>query len=130
MKTRLFIACALLCFVMTNAAESVQKAIVLQNKEAKHMGFMLTHLTPTGTNGLLVGDCVFMLLPSNTDLIETELGILISELKVAGEHPCTMRTLTNHTEIIVTPKKLPELILAIEQSGKGTLSKKEKGVIS
>jgi len=130
MKACLSIACALLCFVMTNAAEPVQKAIALQNKEARHMGFMLTHLNPTGTNGEFAGECVFTLLPTSSDLIETELGILISELKVAGEHPCRMRTVTNHTEIIVTPKKLPELILHIAPTGKGTLSKKQNGVVS
>jgi len=111
-------------------AETVQKAIALQNMQAEHMGFMLTHLNPTGTNGEFSGDCVFMLLPFSSDLSETELGILISELKVAGEHPCSMRTITNQTEIVVTPKKLPELILVITPTGKGTLSKKENGVVS
>jgi hypothetical protein len=129
MRAPLSIVCILLSFFMTNAAEPVQKAIALQNMQAKHMGLMLTHLNPTETNGVLSGDCVFMLLPSSTDLIETELGILISELKVAGEHPCSMRTITNHTEIVVTPKKLPELVLVITPTGKGTLSKKENGVV-
>src|SRR6266478_2715508 len=121
MKAILSLACTLWYFTMTDAAEPVQNAIALQNKEGKHMGFMLTHLNPTATNGEYTGDCVFMLVPSSGDLIETDLGVLISELKVAGEHPCSMHTITNHTEIVVTPKKLPELILVITPTGKGTL---------
>ena len=130
MKALLFIACILLSFPMTNAAEPVEKAIVLQNMQAKHMGFMLTHLKPSGADEVFSGDCVFILLPSSSDLMETELGILISELKVAGEHPCSMSITNNHTEIVVRPKKLPELILSITPAGKGTLSKKENGVVS
>jgi hypothetical protein len=130
MRAILTIACTLVCFGMANAVEPEHKAIVLQNGDAKLMGFMLVHWNPTATKGEYTGDCVFMLLPTDSDLIETELGILISELKVAGEHPCSMRTVINHTQIVVTPKKLPQLILDIAPTGKGTLSMKERGEAS
>jgi hypothetical protein len=129
-KALILIASQLLFFVMSNAAEPVQKAIVLQNKDGKHMGFMLTHLRPTEKEGDYQGECVFTLLPTNSDLIETDLGILISELKVAGEHSCHMTVGTNRTDLVVTPKKLPELTLVIASNGKGSLSKKERGVVS
>jgi hypothetical protein len=49
---------------------------------------------------------------------------------VVRRHGTYSITRINHTEIVVTPKKLPELILVIAPTGKGTLSKKENGVIS
>jgi hypothetical protein len=92
------------------------------------MGFMLTHLNPTAQDGEYQGECVFMLLPKTSDLIDTKLGILISELKVAGEHTCRMHVTTNGTEFLVSPRKLPELMLVINKHGKGTLSIRENGV--
>jgi hypothetical protein len=130
MKALILIASQLLIFIMSNAAEPVQTAIVLQNKDGKHMGFMLTHLRPTAKEGDYHGECVFTLLPTSSDLIETDLGILISELKVAGEHSCRMVVGTNKTEFVVASKKLPKLTLVIASNGKGTLSKTEHGVVS
>lgn len=55
----------------------------LETNEGTHVGFMLG--SPSfKVNG---GDCVFMLQPTTAEVIETPLGIIISELKVAGEHP-------------------------------------------
>lgn len=128
MKPLVLIACILSVLYMSSASEPVQKAIVLQNMEAKHMGFMLTHLKPTAKHGEYQGECVFMLLPRDPELIETKLGVLISELKVAGEHACRMSVITNETRVVVSPRSLPELVLVIRKDGKGTLSKREHGV--
>ena len=130
MKSLFITLCITLFFTVTDAADSVEKAIVLQNKEGKHMGFMLAHLKPAAKEGDYQGECVFMLLPTSADLIETDLGILISELKVAGEHRCRMSVVTNETKFVVTPQRLPELTLVIASNGKGTLSKREHGALS
>jgi hypothetical protein len=54
----------------------------LQSTNGDHIGFAL------GAPSFKVesGECVFMLLPMTTEGIDTPLGRVISELKVAGEH--------------------------------------------
>lgn len=54
----------------------------LQTTNGAHIGFAL------GAPSFKVegGDCVFMLLPMTAEGVDTPLGRVISELKVAGEH--------------------------------------------
>uniref|UniRef100_UPI004048656A hypothetical protein n=1 Tax=Shewanella baltica TaxID=62322 RepID=UPI004048656A len=58
------------------------KGFALQTPSGTHVGFVLG--APSFKEQ--IGDCVFMLLPEEADLVDSPLGILISELKVTGEH--------------------------------------------
>jgi hypothetical protein len=58
------------------------KGFALQTPNGAHVGFVLG--APSFKED--IGDCVFMLLPEEADLVDSPLGILISELKVTGEH--------------------------------------------
>jgi len=58
------------------------KGFALQTPNSAHVGLVLA--APNFKES--VGDCVFMLLPEEADLVDSPLGILISELKVTGEH--------------------------------------------
>lgn len=58
------------------------KGFALQTMNGAHVGFVLG--APSFKED--IGDCVFMLLPEEADLVDSPLGILISELKVTGEH--------------------------------------------
>ena len=58
------------------------KGFALQTPSGAHVGFVLG--APNFKEE--IGDCVFMFLPEEADLVDSPLGILISGLKVAGEH--------------------------------------------
>ena len=55
---------------------------VLQTEAGQQVGFILGSPSFNSENG----DCVFTLLPQEASLVDSELGIAISESKVAGEH--------------------------------------------
>ncbi len=55
---------------------------VLQTEAGQQIGFILGSPSFNSENG----DCVFILLPQEAGLVDSELGIAISESKVAGEH--------------------------------------------
>ena len=54
----------------------------LETTTGLHVGFALGSPSFKGESG----DCVFMLMPMSAEGIETPLGLLVSELKVSGEH--------------------------------------------
>ncbi len=125
-----YIAAFLILQAMCMASEPVQKAIVIKNLKGEHMGFMLSSLKATEKAGEFRGECVFMLLPKDAGLIETELGIIISELKVAGENPCRMQVGKDKSELWVGAKNLPPVTLVMDSSGKGFMSTTEEGISS
>lgn len=79
-----FLAAIFSLFIGSEAvAMEYTNGFALETKDGAHVGFALG--SPSfKVNG---GECVFMLLPTTVEVIETPLGIIISELKVAGEHP-------------------------------------------
>lgn len=107
---------------MSDADDLGQRAIVMQTEDQEPVGFMLTHLEPAIDDGEYEGECVFMLLPKRADLLDSEVAIIISELKVRGEHACRMRITTNQTVYQVTPQDLPPLSLVLESEGRGSMS--------
>ena len=58
------------------------KGFAIQTPSGEHVGFVLAAPTFNAQSG----DCVFMLMPKDPGLVESPLGIVISERKVAGEH--------------------------------------------
>ncbi len=79
-----FLTPILALFIGSKAvAMDFTNGFVLETQDGAHVGFAL------GSPNFKVnaGDCVFMLAPGIVDVIETPLGIAISELKVSGEHP-------------------------------------------
>ncbi len=55
------------------------KAMVLKTIDGRHVGFML--LTPNSGES---GECVFSLSASSAEVIDSNLGVVLSELKVSG----------------------------------------------
>ena len=78
---KLYLVFLTLVFSSKVSAMEFTKGFVLETSEGVHTGFIL------GSPSFKVdsGDCVFMLLPTSIDVIETSLGIVISELKVGRE---------------------------------------------
>jgi hypothetical protein len=58
------------------------KCFALQTEAGKQVGFMLGASSFQGD----AGDCVFMLLASEGELVDSPLGIVVAGLKVTGEH--------------------------------------------
>jgi hypothetical protein len=63
------------------SAMEFTRGLVLETNDGVHVGFALGSPSFKGDSG----ECVFMLLPASAGVIETPLGIIVSELKVAGE---------------------------------------------
>jgi hypothetical protein len=103
------------------------KVIVLKTTEGEQVGFMLTSMHASAGTSDFEGECVFSLMPTNTAVIESELGVITSELKMAGEHPCRMKLSDDKSEIWVTPKELPSLTLTFDAKGDGVISTTEQG---
>ncbi|MGE0083855.1 MAG: hypothetical protein AB7S75_05485 [Desulfococcaceae bacterium] len=93
----------------------IPKALTLYSDNGDHAGFML--IAPK--EGDESGDCVFMLTPVSVEGIDSNLGIVVSELKVAGEHKFSCLQTNQGYELTVHPKGLPvvTLLLNTEFSG-------------
>jgi hypothetical protein len=74
----------LLSFLFTVQASAMEftNGFVLESKEGVLAGFALASPDFKGDGG----ECIFMLQPASVSVIETPLGIAISELRVSGEH--------------------------------------------
>ncbi len=86
--------------------EEIPKAIVLWSTEGDHAGFMLLSHEPGEQNG----NCVFMLSPVSKEGIDSDMGIVVSELKVAGEHRFTLAAFEAGIELTVHPESFPNLV--------------------
>jgi hypothetical protein len=77
-------ATLLLSFLFTAQASAMEftNGFVLESKAGVLAGFVLASPNFKGDGG----NCIFMLHPASVSVIETPLGIVISELKVSGEH--------------------------------------------
>ena len=67
------------------------------------------------------GDCVFMLSPSSTAGIDSDMGIVVSELKVSGEHRFKATVLDGGIHLVVIPVALPEIELRLNSSFAGSV---------
>ena len=63
-------------------ASEPPKAIVLQTSDKQHIGFTLFH----PDFGASEGDCVFVIVPKNSDLFESKEVSILLDIKEAGEH--------------------------------------------
>jgi hypothetical protein len=92
------------------------KVITLATPGGVRVGLML--LAPDEENS---GGCVFMLLPVSSTVIESDMGIVISELKVAGEHRFIAKALDNGIDVLVVPTGLPQVQLQLNHEFKGSV---------
>jgi len=88
----------------------IPKAMSLWSEQGHHAGLMLLASEP----GAESGDCVFMLSPSSTEGIDSDLGIVVSELKSAGEHKFQACKTHDGFEIKVLPEDHPEIICKLD----------------
>jgi hypothetical protein len=95
--------------------DEIPKAIVLWSTEGDHAGFMLVSHEP----GAYEGNCVFMLSPVSKEGIDSEMGIVVSELKVDGEQNFTLNTNDTGIELIVSPESFPELVFKLNANFEG-----------
>ena len=89
------------------SAMEYTKGFAIQTPSGEHVGFVLAAPTFNAQSG----DCVFMLMPKDPGLVESPLGIVISERKVAGEHHWEKRG--SEIRISVNGK----LVLGITEAG-------------
>lgn len=82
-------------------------SFVLETKDGVLTGFMLG--SPDFKTD--AGDCVFILSPESSSVVETPLGVAISELKVTGEHSWRK---DNHSIVVLYDR---HIFLTIEQDG-------------
>lgn len=93
------------------------KVMALWSNEGDHTGFML--LAPK--SGSEAGDCVFLLSPSSNEGIDSDLGMVVSELKVAGEHKFKIDTSNDGLRLSVTPTEYPEVIFRLNRQFSGQI---------
>jgi hypothetical protein len=105
------------------------KAISLWSDRGDHAGFMLLGINDINSSGPTNGMCVFMLTPCSAEGIESELGIIVSELKVGGEHCCSMTLSETGYEIVVHPIGLPVIIFTFDNEGNGKVVTEYNGEI-
>ena len=91
------------------------KVIALLSTQGDQTGFMLLAPDATGTSG----DCVFMLSPSDLAGIESDMGIVVSELKVAGEHRFNATAQDGGITLVVTPVGLPQVDMLLNSQFSG-----------
>ena len=92
--------------------------MVLKSLEGDHAGFMLLSAAP----GAESGDCVFMLAPISTKGIDSNLGVVVSELKVAGEHKFKIDTQVDGVVITVMPAGFPEVVFTLNRQFSGHIA--------
>ena len=95
----------------------VPKVISMSSTQGDRVGVMLLAPDETGTTG----DCVFMLSPSNTACIDSDMGVVISELKVSGEHRFKATSLNGGINLVVSPVALPEIELRLNSDFTGSV---------
>ncbi|OIO66918.1 MAG: hypothetical protein COW62_05530 [Zetaproteobacteria bacterium CG17_big_fil_post_rev_8_21_14_2_50_50_13] len=104
----------------------IPKAIVLWSKEGRHAGFMLL----SHEEGNEYGECVFMLSPVSAEGIDSEMGIVVSELKVAGEQQFHIKRNESGYELTVKPRELPEVVFKLNTGFEGDVFTEFNGPIT
>ena len=90
-------------------------ALTLNSDQDILTGFILLSFE----NELLSGDCVFMLLPATDKVVESDLSIVISELKVSGEHRFELAEKGDGYKLTVIPNGFPELRIDLDREFRG-----------
>lgn len=103
---------------------NIPKALILYSSDGDHAGFMLVDAEEGGASG----NCVFMLSPVSAEGIESDLGVVVSDLKVAGEHRFVSSESGGAIELAVHPKGLPVVRLCLDADFAGTVHTEFDGV--
>jgi hypothetical protein len=93
----------------------IPKAISLWSSAGDHAGFML--LAPDSSNS--AGTCVFMLSPSSIAGIESEMGVIVSELREMGEHTFRLNSEGSRCELVVSVSGFPDIIFSVDDGFSG-----------
>ena len=94
---------------------NLPKAISLCSDEGHHAGFMLMAFDESQRQG----QCVFMLSPASSEGIDSKMGIVISELKVLGEHQFKAKRVGEGFEILVLPEGFPQITFKLDNKFAG-----------
>ena len=100
------------------------KVISFSSMQGDHAGFML--LAPNV--GGETGTCVFMLTPTSSVGIDSDMGVIISELKVAGEHQFKFMAVSGGFSLTVFPRELPEVELQLNNELNGGVISIMRGI--
>ena len=103
----------------------IPKAISLWSCEGDHAGFML--LAPDAGN--VSGNCVFMLTPASCAGIESEMGIVVSELKETGEHCFRLASADTGRALTVFTDGFPDVLFHIDEKFSGDVFTEMDGVV-
>ena len=101
----------------------IPSTLALWSEQNDHAGFVLFAPGDEATNG----DCVFMLSPISSKGIDSDLGLIVSELKVAGEHPYQINVHANGIKVTISPEALPELVISFDSELTGTVVTEYEG---
>ena len=93
--------------------DKLPQAIALLTLNHERVGFVLLAVESHDEQSY-TGDCVFSMMPENADVIESALGVIISELKIAGEHSCRILVIGKRLELTVTPRGLPQVRMILD----------------
>ena len=94
------------------------KALSLWSEEGDQAGFMLMAIPP-GQGG---GDCVFTSSPISTEGDDSQLGVVVSQLKGLGEHPFEIEQNETGFLLTVRPEGLPELVFTLDEDFSGPIT--------
>ncbi|MHC2067193.1 hypothetical protein ACYFX5_06965 [Bremerella sp. T1] len=92
------------------------KSFNLFSGEGHHAGFML--LSPRSASE---GDCVFMLSPFSADGIDSRLGLVVSELKVGGEHRFEFAEVEGGFQMTLQPDGFPAVRFQFDEEYSGEI---------
>ena len=95
----------------------IPKVISLLSTQGDRAGVMLLAPDHTGARG----DCVFMLSPSSIAGVDSDMGVVVSELKVSGEHRFQATVLDSAVTLVVLPVDLPKLELRLNDNFTGSV---------
>jgi hypothetical protein len=95
----------------------IPKAFALLSVQGEPAGVMLMAPDDGGTSG----DCMFMLSPASADGIESDMGKVVSALKVAGEHQFNITMLSDGVSLIVLFDGQPQVEFQLNQDFQGSV---------
>ena len=91
------------------------KAFALWSEQGDHAGFMLL----SSESDMETGDCIFMLSPVSAKGVDSDLGIVVSELKVSGEHKFEVSSIDAGYKLIVFPDGFPQIVFNLNHEFSG-----------
>ena len=95
----------------------IPKSLNLWSSNGDHAGFMLIASESNSTTG----ECVFMLTPVSAKGIDSSLGIVVSELKSAGEHKLRILEKDKGCTITIYPEGFPEVVMEFNEKFEGEI---------